>query len=252
MDQLERREDEEQQHEENGNPGALEAVDNVDDDMFQLADAEEDAERTKAKLDQCEAWVSQKREALARFCRECEAEVKHIKAVMEEHVGHLERKLEGEIQAALDETVKAKIEHNHRDKHRVRYCRCCSSPGPAKRSTSCPPSPLALWCPRCGVSIDSCGHAFFQMPSEAHLSLPERTVLSPWHSGCEHGQPSNQSLALRDLDGLQTFGHQRTAPAPTLRSGASHSPSSTGAENFVWGHPTLASKAVEPQWTTAS
>ncbi|CAN0523538.1 unnamed protein product [Ectocarpus sp. 12 AP-2014] len=117
-DRLERSEDEEQQHEENGNADALEAADNVDDDMFQLVDAEEDAERTKAKMDQCGALVRQKQEALARFRRDCEAEVKRIKEVMEEHVGQLELKLKGEIQLSLDGTVKAKIEHNHRDKSR--------------------------------------------------------------------------------------------------------------------------------------
>ncbi|CBJ29828.1 expressed unknown protein [Ectocarpus siliculosus] len=157
-DPLERSEDEEQQHEENGTADALEAADNVDDDRFQLVDAEEDAERTKAKMDQCEAWVRQKQEALARFRRDCEAEVKRIKAVMEEHVGQLELKLKGEMQVSLDGFVEAKIEHNHRDKR------------PGKRTRSCPPSPLPLWSRRCGVSIDSFGYAIiFQTPSEAHL-----------------------------------------------------------------------------------
>ncbi|CAM9844010.1 unnamed protein product [Ectocarpus sp. 6 AP-2014] len=172
-DQLERSEDEEQQHEENGNADALEAADNVDDDRFQLVDAEEDAEGTKAKMDQCEAWVRQKQEALARFRKDCEAEVKRIKAVMEEHVGQLELKLKGEMQVSLDGIVEAKIEHNHRDKSRKSffcyYC-CCLSPGPGKRTRSCPPSPLPLWSRRCGVSIDPFGYAIiFQMPSEAHL-----------------------------------------------------------------------------------
>ncbi|CAB1107986.1 unnamed protein product [Ectocarpus sp. CCAP 1310/34] len=198
-DQLERSEDEEQQHEENGNADALEAADTVDNDMFQLADAEEDAERNKAKMDQCEALVRQKQEALARFRRDCEAEVERIKAVMEEHVAQLELKLKGEIQVSLDGTVKAKIEHNHRDKSRARKAHQILSSFSA--------APLVSKMRRFDWPIHSDTLSSSRCP-QRHTFARERTdlfLLSPWDSGCEHGQPSNRSPALRHLDEVVDF-----------------------------------------------
>eukprot|EP00904_Undaria_pinnatifida_P002303 jgi/Undpi1/12073/HiC_scaffold_4.g01771.m1 len=87
-------------------------------DVMGLLDDEADAEETRAKMAQREEWIRQKDAAMARFRRECAAEVDRVKLLMEEHVAELETLLDAELVDALDDTIGEKIEHNQREKAR--------------------------------------------------------------------------------------------------------------------------------------